>query len=720
MLLSDRGPVQFVDQAGKLVPAPRPSSVTALLDGVAKARPGRTTWVAPTVAELDARALRSGLFGRLTASLGYEYTPLPVGENEYRGYYDDVGVNILWSILHGIEDQIPVVYSRDDPSGSLAPYRAVNRALAESAVGTAAEAATVAIHDYQLMLAPALVRARRPDTRIIHFSHTPFPTPESLFALPPAIARALVGGMLGADLLGFQRSRWAQRFLDCCAKLGADVDHDRGLVRHRGRVTWVRRYPTPMDVPRLVSRSRSAGAERWALQLRGGDPRRIIARVDRLDPAKNAVRGFQAYGLLLDQDPALAATVRFVACFLPSRERIADYRRYAEQTWAIVDRVNTRHPGSISAHYGDDHERALGLLRTYDVLLVNPVADGLNAVALEGPVVNDRHGAVVLSGEAGSADVLTGAVPLAEPRDVEATADMLRAALGLTPDERLVRARAMTAAVTALRPVEWFEHQMSDVDAIAAGGAPCCPCNRPTRQGATMTVGADRPKGIIFDFDHTLFTFDDSIDWLRVALRRLGRPTDEGTVRVLYDRIEDARGWPEVVAEQRGCQTSPATHRRAILSWFHRAGADAALADALYARVLDPAGWTPYPDVRAALEWLRERRVPVGVVSNVGWDIRPTLAHHGMGDLVDAYVLSCEHGAEKPDVALFRAACDALGLDPEDGLVVGDDPVNDGAAVRIGLRVHLLPSAPRRRRTWLPLLLDLLAHDAPLAASGRG
>lgn len=475
VLVSDRGPVEFADRAGQLVPRPRASSVTALLSGVARARPERTTWVAPTAAQLDAQASRRGLFPRLTASLGYEYAPLPVGENEYRGYYDDVGVGILWSILHGIEDQIPVIYSRDDPAGSLSPYRAVNRGLAESVTRIAHEGAVVAIHDYQLMLAPAMVRIRRPDTRIIHFSHTPFPTPRSLFALPPAMARALVGGMLGADLLGFQRARWARRFLDCCARLGADVDHDLGRIRHRGRSTWVRCYPTPMDVPGLVTRSRSEGAGRWALRMRHGDPRRVVARVDRLDPAKNAVRGFQAFGLLLDQDPALAASVRFVACFLPSRERIADYRRYAEQTWAAVDRINTRHPDGITAHYGDDHERALGLLRAYDVLLVNSIADGLNAVALEGPVVNDHHGAVVLSGETGAADVLAGAVPLAEPRDVDATAAALRAALDLTPGERQVRARTMAAAVAALKPAEWFEHQLSDVEAVAAAGAPCCP-----------------------------------------------------------------------------------------------------------------------------------------------------------------------------------------------------------------------------------------------------
>jgi HAD superfamily hydrolase (TIGR01509 family) len=210
--------------------------------------------------------------------------------------------------------------------------------------------------------------------------------------------------------------------------------------------------------------------------------------------------------------------------------------------------------------------------------------------------------------------------------------------------------------------------------------------------------------GVIFDFDHTLFTFDDSIDWLRVALDRLGRRADP---RPLYDQIEAARAWPEVIAQQRGCQTAPSLHRAAIVSWFRRAGADAAVADALYDRVTDPEGWTPYPDVLSTLLTLHERRVPVAVVSNVGWDIRPIFAYHGMGDLVDTYVLSCEYGVEKPDVWLFRTACEQLGVDPREAVVVGDDPVNDGAAVRIGLRVVLLPSEQRASRHWLADLFNL-------------
>jgi trehalose 6-phosphate synthase len=476
VLVSDRGPVQFSDSAGTLVATPRSSSVTALLNGVARASAFRTSWVAPSAAGADGRAAASGLFAELTPKLGYEYEPVLVGERQYKGYYDDVGVNILWIVWHGIEDQIRVSLRREDPMESLAPYRAVNQALAHRVAEISGDHAVVSCQDYQLMLAPAALRAERPDVRIIHFSHTPFPTPESLLALPPAVARALVGGMLGADLLGFQRLRWAQRFLACCARLGAHVDHEQGWIRHNGRRTWIRRYPTPMDVPALAARAGTDGVRGWADRHRDGRPGRLVVRVDRLDPAKNAVRGFQAFGRLLDEQPHLAGELRFLACLIPSRERLPDYHRYAGQTWATVDGINARHPGSITVHYGDNHERALGALRAYDVLLVNPVADGLNAVALEGPVINDRDGAVVLSTEAGSADLLTaGAVPLAEPRSVGATTEALRAALRLTPDDRRDRAHAMRAAVRALRPMDWFEHQLSDVDAIGSGGSPCCP-----------------------------------------------------------------------------------------------------------------------------------------------------------------------------------------------------------------------------------------------------
>jgi len=223
-----------------------------------------------------------------------------------------------------------------------------------------------------------------------------------------------------------------------------------------------------------------------------------------------------------------------------------------------------------------------------------------------------------------------------------------------------------------------------------------------------MTLPEDRPRAVLFDFDHTLFRFDDSIAWLRGALIDTDHHLADDQIIALYERLNSARTWPEVVREWDGCQASSATHRMAVRSWLTRAGVPAATAEAMYTRLIAPRGWAPYPDVAETLTALRACHIPTGIVSNVGWDIRPIFQHHGLAKAVDAYVLSCEVGAEKPDVTLFHFASDCLGCQPEQVLVVGDDPINDGAATRIGMRVHLLPSAFRVNHRWLCQVVDLV------------
>lgn len=222
--------------------------------------------------------------------------------------------------------------------------------------------------------------------------------------------------------------------------------------------------------------------------------------------------------------------------------------------------------------------------------------------------------------------------------------------------------------------------------------------------------GNRRFEAVLFDFDHTLFKFDDSIEWLRFALDQLDRTVEPAEIRARYERIATTRCWPEVLDEQRGCQRSPTTHQKALLSWFRQAGVDDAIADALYQRLTDPDGWTPYSDVVRTVTALHESGVPIAVVSNVGWDIRPTFAHHGLGGLISAFALSCEHGSEKPEPTLFLAACAELGVKPNDALMVGDDPVNDGAAVRVGLHVYLLPNRPMGGCRGLAPVFDIV-HD---------
>jgi HAD superfamily hydrolase (TIGR01493 family) len=205
-------------------------------------------------------------------------------------------------------------------------------------------------------------------------------------------------------------------------------------------------------------------------------------------------------------------------------------------------------------------------------------------------------------------------------------------------------------------------------------------------------------SGVLFDFSGTLFDDKSVLDPARALVG------DDVITRVLS--VVDS---PEGVAARRGCDVSQERHRTVWTALISEAGEhSSAVVDAIYRALTDPAAWTPYPDTARVVTALRERGTRVGVVSNIGWDIRPALADAGVLDLLDTVVLSCEHGVEKPDPALFTLACDELGLEPGKVLFVGDDPVKDGAAVRVGMPVYLLPSERSASRDrGLDAVLDL-------------
>jgi trehalose 6-phosphate synthase len=461
------------DASNGLVASARSGSVTSLLRQSCRLFGDvEVTWVAPSAEPMDGRAMALGMT-RLAD--GFRFVPVVVPPQMWSAYYDDVGIHVIWPPWHGIEDDLPVRLTPAVLNERLGGYGAVNDALARRTAEVAAIGAAVSVHDYQLMLVPAALRKHRLDLRITYFNHIPFPSAESSARVPEVVLRTLVEGMLGADLIGFQRKLWADRFLECCTRLGIDVLPGPGRLRWQGRDVWVRCYPARVDVGTLAARARSLSVRSWVRTLHGGDDRTVIARVDRLDPAKNALRGFAAFHELLQREPARARAVRFVACLVPSRERVPDYRRYVARTLRKVEEVNAGHPGAIEVHLGDDQDRALGLLGTYDVLLVNAVADGMNLVAQEGAAINGADGAIVLSAGTGAADLVPATVPIDDARDVAGTAEALRLALDLSPAERRDRAARMRRAVAAAGSADWIAHQLSDLDAVAAGGSPCCP-----------------------------------------------------------------------------------------------------------------------------------------------------------------------------------------------------------------------------------------------------
>ncbi|MFF0723997.1 HAD family hydrolase [Streptomyces sp. NPDC004134] len=218
------------------------------------------------------------------------------------------------------------------------------------------------------------------------------------------------------------------------------------------------------------------------------------------------------------------------------------------------------------------------------------------------------------------------------------------------------------------------------------------------------------PKAVLFDFSGTLFRIEPAVRWLRAALDASGVAADDAAVVRYAAALERAGAlpggsFPERVPESlaelwRTRDRSMERHRAAYtglarlvpLPWPD------GIYEALYERHMAPAAWDPYPDAAAVLRRLRERRVRVGVVSNIGWDLRPVFRAHGLDAYVDAYTLSYEHGVQKPDARLFRVACEAVGRAPEDVLMVGDDRRADGGATALGcgyFPVHHLPAAER-------------------------
>ncbi|WP_200302058.1 HAD family hydrolase [Streptomyces adelaidensis] len=228
-------------------------------------------------------------------------------------------------------------------------------------------------------------------------------------------------------------------------------------------------------------------------------------------------------------------------------------------------------------------------------------------------------------------------------------------------------------------------------------------------------------KGVLFDFSGTLFRVEPTELWLRAVLSDAGIALPEPELMRAAQALERAGALPggaspveppTGVPGERWAERdrSAEQHRAAYTGLSRRVPLpDPALHDALYDRHMTPAAWSPYPDAAEVLGALRERGIAVGVVSNIGWDLRPVLRAHGLDPYVGTYVLSYEHGIQKPDPRLFAMACEALRVDARDTLMVGDDRRADGGAAALGCGVHFVEHLPAAQRPdGLRPVLDLV------------
>jgi trehalose 6-phosphate synthase len=479
IVVSNRGPVSFDrDPDGERV-ARRGGGglVTALRSLVAM---HDVTWIASAMTEED-RAVAEEAAGTAideTARDGSAYRlKLVVHEpTAYDWFYNVVANPTLWFLQHYLWNlaQAPNV-DRGLHHAWEEGYVAVNAGFADAVVDEleAEPGSPVFFHDYHLYLAPRFVRTRVPDAALSHFVHVPWPEPDYWRVLPEAIRRALHDGLLANDVVGFHTDRWRRSFLRSCVDIvGAEGNFLDGTADYDGRRVRATSGPISVDPAEFDELAASDAVREREDELVASRPERLILRVDRTDPSKNVVRGFRAFERFLTDHPEYHRRVAMLALLDPSRQDIPEYAEYLGAIQRTARIVNDRFQGEgwtpIDLRIADDFLASVAAYKQYDVLLVNAIFDGLNLVAKEAPLVNERDGVLILSENAGAHEELSDWAVTVNPFDIAGQADAIHAALEMPADERSARCRAIRAHIREHDLAEWVEGQLTDLDAAVA------------------------------------------------------------------------------------------------------------------------------------------------------------------------------------------------------------------------------------------------------------
>jgi trehalose 6-phosphate synthase len=459
IVVSNRGPLTFRAGAdGALVPVPAAGGLASSLHRILEG--SGTTWASVTMGAPDREAVARGLMHED----GLDLLPVVIDDETYRQAYDVVANTTLWYCHHHLFD-LPH-RPRFDRHWRVAweGYRTYNRAMADVVTARAGEGESVFVQDYHFSLLGRMLAEARPDLRTVHFLHTPFAAPDMLAVLPDDVVAELLDGMAGYSACGFHCHQWEAGFAACYAAAG-----------RRAPRTFVAPLGPDAGVLEDEAASPECAAAGAALRAEVGG-RRIIVRTDRMEPSKNIVRGMLAFEELLTAHPEWRGQVVHVAFAYPSRQGLAEYLAYAADVEHTAERINHAFGAGAASGSGpdgwtpivlsveDDRARSLAALTLSDVLLVNPVRDGLNLVAKEGPLLNAADGVLVLSHQAGAWEELAlagGGALGVNPFDVAGTADALHAALVMGAPERAGRAAALRTAVRGRTAADWWADQLA-------------------------------------------------------------------------------------------------------------------------------------------------------------------------------------------------------------------------------------------------------------------
>jgi trehalose 6-phosphate synthase len=476
IIASNHGPVTFYTDEGGEVQAQRSGGgglVTALAGIVQHVN---ACWIASALSDED----KTWQGGEVT--IGNDGAPIQVqfviaDESAYEGYYQVIANPLLWFLQHQMWDifRSPTI-DRSTWQNWQNGYVVVNRLFAEAVskqVRLTQRSSLVMLQDYHLYLAPYFIRRmllRRARYTLVHFVHIPWPGAEDWGYLPPLMRQQILEGLCAVDMLGFQTREDGLNFIRTCESHlpRAHVNFKHGRVWFKNHATYVRDFPISIDVNELthLAETQEVAEQRAALEEQYCNFK-LILRIDRIEPSKNIVRGFKAFEELLELYPEYRGKVQFLALLVPSRMEVQQYQNYLNELMGEAGQVNAKFGDSIwepiRVVVGENYMRAVAAMQLYDVLLVNSIADGMNLVAKEGPIVNLQNGVLVLSERTGAYQQLESGALVIPPLDISATANAIHHALEMPEEDRKARAERLRNLISKEDIFDWLCKQLEMV-----------------------------------------------------------------------------------------------------------------------------------------------------------------------------------------------------------------------------------------------------------------
>ena len=474
VIVSNRGPVTFSrSESGERGYSRGAGGLVTALNAVSRRRQ-EVVWIASAQSEEDARVAEESL------EEPYKVEDLKIvlvehDEESYDLMYNHLANPLLWFVQHGLYD-LPYKpeLGEDTQRAWEDGYVVISENFAE-AVGSTLEAIggeepVILVHDYQLYMVPHALRERLGDDPFISlFVHIPWPDPETWRVLPRYVREGALRSLLEANVVAFHTEGYARNFVRTAQEvLGVKTNEGEGVIHLGDREVWVRAYPIsidPSEFEELAQSEEVLEGEESVKNLAG----KLLLRVDRMDLSKNIVRGFHAYDRMLERYPQMREQVTFLARCQPSRGDIPEYARYAEDIQNVAGEINEKHAtGSwkpIELSMEDDFPLSVAAYKNYDVLLVNAVRDGMNLIAKEAVIANEKNGVLLLSENAGAHEELGEHALTVNPFDIDEQADALYEALIMPEDERARRAEELEQTIRSYTIEEWVEAQLRDIAA---------------------------------------------------------------------------------------------------------------------------------------------------------------------------------------------------------------------------------------------------------------